>query len=124
MKRYTFDGLIPGLPFSHVTEAAGLLFVSGMVPVDLINEKIEMDDIGEATRMVMENIRYALEKAGSSLDRIVKTTVYLRDMSDFDAFNVAYEPFFPSKEFPARSCVAVKEIAANLPIEIDVIAER
>jgi 2-iminobutanoate/2-iminopropanoate deaminase len=62
-----------------------------------------------------------LESVGSSLDKVVKVTVFLRDMSDFDSMNDAYKPFFPENP-PARSCIAAKEVPGGFPLEIEVIA--
>jgi 2-iminobutanoate/2-iminopropanoate deaminase len=115
------DGLVKGGPYSHVVEAGGFLFVSGMLPTDPERKLAITDDIKAATELVLTNIKKALESVGSRLDKVVKTTVFLRDMADFNAMNDVYRTFFPEKP-PARSCVAVREIPGNFPLEIDVIA--
>ena len=115
------DGLTKGGPYSHVVEAGGFLFVSGILPTDPERKLAITDDIKSATELVLTNIKKALESVGSRLDKVVKTTVFLRDMADFNAMNDVYRTFFPEKP-PARSCVAVREIPGNFPLEIDVIA--
>jgi 2-iminobutanoate/2-iminopropanoate deaminase len=115
------DVLTKAGPYSHVVEAGGFLFVSGIVPVDLEKNLRITDDIQAATELVLNNLKKTLESVGSSLDRVVKATVFLRDMTDFKSMNEVYVTFFPEKP-PARSCVAVKEIPGNFPVEIEVIA--
>ena len=108
-------------PYSHVVEAGGFLFVSGIVSIDLKKDLTITDDIRAATELVLNNVKRALESAGSRLDNVVKVTVFLRDMADFNGMNEVYRTFF-SENPPARSCVAVKEIPGNFPVEIEVIA--
>jgi 2-iminobutanoate/2-iminopropanoate deaminase len=115
------DVLTKAGPYSHVVEAGGFLFVSGIVPVDRETNLRITDDIKAATELVLNNVKKTLESVGSSLDKIVKATVFLRDMTDFKDMNEVYLAFFP-KEPPARSCVAVKEVPGNFPVEIEVIA--
>ncbi len=118
---YDVDGLLKGGPYSHVVEAGGFLFVSGMVPVDIEKQLMITDDIKKATEIVLSNVKKALESAGSGLDKVVKASVFLRDMADFNGMNEVYRTFFP-KSPPARTCVAVKEVPGNFPLEIEVIA--
>jgi len=115
------DVLMKGGPYSHVVEAGGFMFVSGIVPTDIEGKLAVTDDIKAATELVLTNIRKALESVGSGLDKVVKTTVFLRDIADFNVMNDVYKTFFP-KNPPARSCVAVREVPGNFPLEIDVIA--
>ncbi|MBA7626281.1 2-iminobutanoate/2-iminopropanoate deaminase [subsurface metagenome] len=120
---YNVDGLIKGGPYSHVVEVGGFVFVSGMVPIDLGKELMITDDIKKATELVLNNVKKALEAAGSSLGKVVKTSVFLRDMADFNGMNEIYQPFFLENP-PARTCVAVKEVPGNFPLEIEVIATK
>ena len=120
-KTYDVDILAKGAPYSHVVEAGELLFVSGMVPIQAQKQLMVTDDIKKATELVLDNIKRALESAGSNLDKVVKVTVFLRDMADFNSMNEVYRVFFP-KAPPARTCVAVKEIPGNFPLEIEAIA--
>ncbi len=120
-KTYTIDSFPKAGPYSHVVEAADLLFVSGTLPIDVARDLFIKDDITAATELVLTNIKKALETAGSSLGKVVKATVFLRDMADFADMNEVYRTFFP-KDPPARSCIAVREVPGNYPIEIEVIA--
>ena len=120
-KVHNLDTLIKGGPYSHVVEAGGFLFVSGMVPIDIQKELMITDDIKKATELVLSNVKVALESTGSSLDKVVKATVFLRDMADFNSMNEIYKTFWPESP-PARTCVAVKEVPGNFPLEIEVIA--
>lgn len=123
MKKTTHDvdTLVKGGPYSHVVEVGHFLFVSGMLPIDVERDVRVTEDAGEATEVVLNNVSRALEAAGSELAKVVKATVFLRDMADFAAMNDVYKTYFP-KEPPARSCIAVKEIPGNYPVEIEVIA--
>ena len=114
------DVLTKGGHYSHIVEAGGLLFMSGIVPTDFEKKLAITDDIKAATELVLTNIKRALESVGSGLDKIVKATVFLEDMADFNGMNEVYRTFFPENP-PARSCVAVREIPGNFPMEIDVI---
>ena len=115
------DVLKKGGPYSHIVEAGGLLFMSGIVPTDSEKKLAITDDVKAATEMVLTNIKKALEPVGSGLDKIVKATVFLKDMADFNVMNEVYRTFFPENH-PARSCVAVREIPGKFPLEIEVIA--
>ena len=120
-KVHDVDVLIKGGPYSHVVVAGGFLFVSGMVSIDLENQLRITDDIKAATELALINVKKALESAGSSLDKVVKVTVFLRDAVDFNSMNEVYSTFF-LKEPPARACVVVKGIPGDFPLEIEVIA--
>ncbi|MBW1710955.1 MAG: RidA family protein [Deltaproteobacteria bacterium] len=120
-KTMDVDWLPKGGPYSHAVEAGDFIFVSGMVPMDARKNIVIMDDIKAATRLVLDNIKNLLIACGSNLDRAVKTTVFLRDMNDFEAMNEVYALYFPENK-PARSCVAVKELPRNFPVEIELIA--
>ena len=115
------DVLMKGGPYSHIVEAGGLLFMSGIVPTDSEKKLAITDDVKAATELVLTNIKKALESVGSGLDKIVKATVFLKDMADFNVMNEVYMTFFPENP-PARSCVAVREIPGNFLLEIEVIA--
>ncbi|MBM3166546.1 MAG: RidA family protein [Chloroflexi bacterium] len=118
---YNVDGLSKGGPYSHVVEAGGFLFVSGVIPMDIDKESVITDNIQQATKLVLNNIKRALASVGSNLEKVVKVTVFLRNMDDFNSMNEVYKTFFSDMP-PARSCVAVKGIPANAPIEMEVIA--
>ncbi len=108
-------------PFSHAVEANGMVYLSGVVPVDPRSGEPVSGDIGQAVARIINTIQEVLEAAGTGLDRIVKATVFLRDMADYKAVNEAYSAYFKS-DLPARTCVAVRELPGNHPLEIEVIA--
>ncbi|MBM3142602.1 MAG: RidA family protein [Chloroflexi bacterium] len=118
---HDLDVLMKGGPYSHIVEAEGFIFVSGILPTDSEKKLAITDDVKTATELVLTNIKKALESVGSGLDKVVKTTVFLRDIADFSGMNEVYKAFF-SENPPARSCVAVREIPGNFPLEIEVIA--
>jgi 2-iminobutanoate/2-iminopropanoate deaminase len=118
---HNVDFLVKAGPYSHIVEAGGFLFVSGMVPADSERKLVITGDVKVATELILTNVKKALESVGSRLDKIVKATVFLKDMSDFKGMNEVYRTFFPENP-PARSCVAVREIPGNYPLEIEVIA--
>ena len=107
-------------PYSQAIEAGGLIFASGQIPV---NPKTgEMPEGIEAqARQSMENVKGLLEAAGSSLDKVVKTTCFLADIRDFAAFNSVYAQYFPGNA-PARSCVQVAAIPKGALCEVEVTA--
>lgn len=109
-------------PYSHANTAGDLVFVSGQLPVDAEGQLI-LDDIQEATKACMENIRHILEAAGSSMDKILKCTIYLTDLGLFGQVNEAYGSFF-SSDFPARVCIEVSALPKGATIEIDAIAVK
>ena len=118
--------VVPGLPkagpYSHAVEAGGLVFLAGMIPIDESGVVVK-DDVRRGTALALDNVRKVLEAAGLGLDRVIKTTVFLRDMSDFAAMNEVYATYFTANE-PARSTVEVKDLPAGAPVEIEVVAAR
>ncbi len=107
--------------YSQAVEVNGFVFLSGMGPIKAADNTLEIGDIKKSTEVVLLNIQKVLKYAGSSLDQVIKVTVYLKDMGDFKSMNEVYTAFF-SHNPPARTCVAVKELPFNFNIEIDVIA--
>jgi 2-iminobutanoate/2-iminopropanoate deaminase len=110
-------------PYSQAVAANGFIYVSGQVPIDPHTNVIVSGNISAQTARCMENIKAILERAGSSMDKIVKTTIYLKHMSDFESVNKIYAPYFKDK-FPARVCVEVSTLPKNVDIEIDAIAVK
>lgn len=108
-------------PYSQGVGGAGLIFVSGQLPLNPETGKFP-DSIEAMTRQSLSNIRAILEAAGSSMDKVVKTTVFLRDMNDFTAMNSVYAEFFPEAACPARSAVEVVKLPKDARIEIEAIA--
>lgn len=108
-------------PYSQAMVVGNLVFTSGQIPLNPETGMIEATTIEEQTEQVCKNLSAVLCAAGSSLDKVVKTVCFLRNMEDFAAFNKVYEKYFVSK--PARSCVAVRELPKNSLVEIETIAE-
>ena len=109
-------------PYSQAAVVGSLVFTSGQIPIDPRTGALIDGPIEEQARQVFENLGAILGEAGSDLAHAVKTTCYLRRMSDFAAFNRIYEEYFPSK--PARSCVEVSALPKGAGVEVEVIAER
>jgi len=110
-----------GAPYSQAIKAGGLLFVSGQVALQPGASVPASDTIEEQTEQVFANLRAILEAAGSSLDRIVKTTVYLTDLGDFQAMNDVYKQHVGDLP-PARATIEVSKLPAGALVEIEAIA--
>jgi 2-iminobutanoate/2-iminopropanoate deaminase len=108
-------------PYSQAIKTDGLVFASGQIPLDPETMQIVEGGIREQTERVMNNLRAVLLAAGSSLDRVVKTTVFLADLGDFAEMNEIYGKFFGDAP-PARSTVEVSRLPRDVRVEIDVIA--
>ena len=109
----------PIAPYSPAIRAAGLVFVSGQLPLDLSGRMPE--DVAAQTHQCMENIKALLQAAGSDLDKVVKCTVFLTDMDDFGSMNEVYAGYFPGTP-PARAAVEVSRLARGARVEIEAIA--
>lgn len=108
-------------PYSLGKISNSLVFISGQTPISAETGEVVGDDITTQTEQVMKNISAALKAAETSFEKVVKTTCFLADMSDFSAFNAVYGKYFVEK--PARSCFAVKGLPKNVLVEVEVIAE-
>ena len=108
-------------PYSQAIKAKGLIFLSGQIPLDPATQQLIAGDVAAQTERVLQNIAAILEAAGSSLARVLKTTVFLKNMNDFAAMNEVYGKHF-SAEPPARSTVEVARLPKDVLVEIDVIA--
>ena len=108
-------------PYSQAVRAGNLVFASGQIPTDPATGEFVSGGIAEQTEQVLRNLSAVLEAAGTGLDRVVKTTVFLADMVDFAAMNEVYARFFTS-EPPARATVAAAGLPRNARVEIDAIA--
>ncbi len=107
-------------PYSQGYVHNGMLYSAGQIAINPETNEIEAADIEGQTEQVCKNLGAVLEAAESSFKKVVKTTCFLADMSDFAAFNEVYGKYFTSK--PARSCVAVKTLPKNVLCEVEVIA--
>ena len=108
-------------PYSQAMVSGGFLFASGQIGVNPATGEVAGSDITVQAEQVCKNIAAVLAEAGTSFEKVVKTTCFIADMADFAAFNAVYEKYFVSK--PARSCVAVKQLPKSLLCEVEVIAE-
>ena len=108
-------------PYVQALVTGGLVFCSGQIPLDPGTGQFVAGDVSAQTRRVLANLAAVLEAAGSSLSKVVKTTVYLADMGDFAAMNAAYEDVFGAHR-PARSTVQAARLPRDARIEIDAIA--
>jgi len=107
-------------PYSQAVKANGFVFTAGQVALDPATGSVVGTEIKAQTERVMENLKGIVEAAGSSLDRTVKATVYLQDMSDFAAMNEVYARYFPNDP-PARSTVQASRLPRDVRVEIDLI---
>lgn len=110
-----------GLPFSTAVRVGNMIYLSGQVGVVPGSRQLAPGGVGPETRQTLENIKRVLEHAGSSLDRVVKCTVFLQDIADYAAMNQVYATFFP-KDPPARSTVAGSGLALGARVEIECMA--
>ncbi len=108
-------------PYSQAVKVNGFLFVSGQIPLDPGSGQMIEGGVAQQTERVLENLKGIVEAAGSSLNRVVKTTVYLADINDFAAMNEVYARYF-AKDPPARATIAVKDLPKNARVEIELIA--
>lgn len=109
-------------PYSQAVESGNLVFTSGQIPLDPKTGNIVSGGIKEQTKQACENLKAVLEAAGSSLQKAVKTTCFLKSISDFADFNEVYAGYFTGK--PARSCFEVGALPKGALVEIEVVAEK
>jgi len=109
-------------PFSQAIKTNRLIFTSGQLPIDPATGNIVKGDIKEETRQVLRNLKEILAAAGSSMEDVVKATIFITDMKDFEKVNEVYAEFFPSQAPPARSTVEVSGLAKGARVEIEATA--
>jgi 2-iminobutanoate/2-iminopropanoate deaminase len=108
-------------PYSQAINVGNLLFTSGQIPLNPETGEMVSGDVKEAARQCLENLKAILEEAGTNLDNVVKTVVFLKDMNDFVAVNEVYGSYFTGK-MPARSAVQVAKLPKDAQVEIEAIA--
>ena len=108
-------------PYSQAVEVNQMIYTSGVIPINPEDNTLVLGLIEEQADQVLKNLRALLESADSSLDKVVKTTVFLKDMNDFARFNEVYARYFTGS-FPARSCVEVARLPKDVLVEIEAIA--
>lgn len=109
-------------PYEQALKLDGWVFTSGQIPLDPQTGAMVEGGIGAQTRQVLENLRVVLEAAGTSMSRVVKTTVYMTNLGDFQKMNEMYAEYFP-QDRPVRSTVGVASLPRGALVEIDVIAQ-
>ncbi len=108
-------------PYSQAVLVNGMLFTSGVIPIDPETNTLVEGDVTVQARQAIGNLKNLIEASGSSMDKVVKTTVFIKNMNDFGKINDIYKDFFTS-DFPARSCVEVARLPKDVLIEIEAIA--
>jgi 2-iminobutanoate/2-iminopropanoate deaminase len=108
-------------PYTQAIKCGNVVFTSGQIAINPETNTVEATTIEAQTEQVCKNLCEVLKEAGTSIEKAVKTTCFLKEMSDFAAFNEVYGKYFTSK--PARSCVAAKQLPKNVLVEVEVIAE-
>ena len=108
-------------PYSQAGLVNGMVFTSGVIPIDPETNTLVEGDVTVQARQAIGNLKNLIEASGSSMDKVVKTTVFIKDMNDFGKINDIYKDFFTS-DFPARSCVEVARLPKDVLIEIEAIA--
>lgn len=117
----TKDAPEPIGPYSQAIESNGFIFTSGQIAIIPSTGQLLDGDVAEQTRLVMDNLSAVLSAAGSEMDQVVKTTIYLNNMDDFPQVNTVYAEYF-NQTPPARSTVEVSRLPKNVLVEIDCIA--
>ncbi len=110
-------------PYSQAIEVNGMIFTSGVIPINPVTGELVTGTIEEQATQAIGNLAALLEAAGTSTDKVIKTTVFIKDMNDFGKVNEIYAKYF-TKDFPARSCVEVARLPKDVLIEIEAIAEK
>lgn len=109
-------------PYSQAIEAGNVVYTSGIIPVVPATGEIPEGSVAQANQ-AFENLSNLLQAAGTSMDKVIKTTVFIKEMNDFASINEVYAKFFP-EPYPARSCVEVARLPKDVMLEIEAIAEK
>ncbi len=109
-------------PYNQAVVIGNLVYTSGQIPLDPVTNEIQGKDITEQARLVLTNLKAVLEAAGSSLDNVIKATVFLQNMQDFAAMNKVYTEFFKPETAPARSTIQVARLPKDALVEIEAVA--
>ncbi len=108
-------------PYSQAVKAGFILYTSGQIPIKPETGEVAQGDISKQTEQVLDNLKAVLEAAGSNMEKVLKTTVFLKDMDDFAAMNAVYSRYFTHNQ-PARSAVQVARLPKDVSIEIEAVA--
>ena len=122
MKRTIRTDAAPGAigPYSQAVAVDGWLWVSGQIPTDPVSGELVSDDIAAATRRVLDNLKAVIEAAGGTLDQVVRVTIYLTDLANFQTVNAVYAEYFIESP-PARACVEVSGLPKGAEVEMDAV---
>jgi len=110
-------------PYSQAVEAGGMIYTSGMIPINPETGELVTGGVEQQAEQAISNLKNLLEASGSSMDKVVKTVVFIKDMEDFAKINEVYAGYF-AEPYPARSCVQVARLPKDVAIEIEAIAEK
>jgi 2-iminobutanoate/2-iminopropanoate deaminase len=110
-------------PYSQAVKVGDLLFTSGMIPIDPATNTLVEGGIEVQARRALENVKALLEASGTSMDKVVKTVVFIKNMDDFSRINEVYARHF-FKPYPSRSCVEVARLPKDVLIEVEAVAEK
>lgn len=108
-------------PYSQAIEANGMVYTSGMIPIDPQTGELVTGSVEQQAEQVFSNLRALIEASGSSMDKVVKTVVFIKNMDDFGAINAIYEKYF-IEPYPARSCVEVARLPKDVALEAEAVA--
>jgi 2-iminobutanoate/2-iminopropanoate deaminase len=111
----------PAGPYSQAVKAGGWLYISGQIPINPETGEVVKGPFELQARTALDNLKHILEEGNSSLDRVIKVTIFLTDMDCFTQFNTIYTDYFGESR-PARSCVAVRRLPKDAPLEIEAVA--
>ena len=110
-------------PYSQAVVANNMLFTSGQIPMNPQTNELILDDIKYATELVMNNLKAILTEAGTSFDKVIKSSIFLKDMNDFAIVNEVYASFLVEGKFPARETVQVAKLPKDVQVEISMIVQ-
>lgn len=110
-------------PYSQAIEVGDMIFTSGMIPINSETGELVTGSVEKQAEQAISNLKNLVEASGSSMDKVIKTVVFIRDMEDFTKINQVYAKYF-TEPYPARSCVQVARLPKDVAIEIEAIAEK
>ena len=113
---------LPIGPYNQAVIAGKLVYTAGQIAIDPKTNTIHYGSVGEQTRIILTNLKIILEEAGSSLNKVIKTTVFLKNMDDFAAMSTVYAEFFDAKTAPARSTIEVARLPKDVLVEVEAVA--
>lgn len=108
-------------PYSQAVEVNGMIYTSGMIPINPVDGTLVIGSVEEQAEQALKNLKALVEESGSSMEKVIKTTVFIKDMNDFAKINEVYARYF-TDNYPSRSCVEVARLPKDVLIEIEAIA--